>query len=129
MGLDAYIYKTKKEFSSGEELGGLVRSNNEKNIDNDFLEDIRYFRKFHYLNMWVCDNAVPNHIYEFNCEYIELTEEHFDKLFKDMFLDFVEETESYDALTERQFQNTLQLIVECKEILKQGYSIYYWAWW
>ncbi len=110
MGLDQYIYKEKKE-EQGED------------------EQIHYWRKNYQLNDWACWNFCPDGIADFNCKKLFLHEFMIDEILEHIIYNLEKADESEDGLEGICSQNTLEAFKDCKERIKKGEVLYYYAWW
>ena len=117
MGLDQWVYR---EYTPAE------RQCAEAFPDIDKGEEIWYWRKNYMLNDWICHNACPDEISDFNCERIYLYEEDIDKMFLDL-IGEVAEKKHIDAFDYR--EDMIEFIKEAKKLLSKGYYLYYLAWW
>ena len=126
MGLDQYFFKSKESCAhKREELLDEDGLNEERLHLPEDAEKFFYFRKNHILNEWICDNLVPDDIWDFNCVPIEISENNVVELFN--------ATVRGDVTSEWEYQNE-ELLSLIKELFKlfsedKDIKVYYYAWW
>jgi len=118
MGLDQWIYR---DYTPAE------RQCAEAFPDIDKGEEIWYWRKNYPLNEWICNNACPDDLADFNCEKIYLYEKEIDHMFRDLICSKFETFKDVDNFYYQ--QDMLQFIIKAKELLSKGHYLYYLAWW
>ena len=115
MGLDQYIFK---EISNEYEEDGRTK-----------VEEIHYWRKNYELNDWACNKFCSDDIFDFNCERLPLYDFMVDELLKHIILNLDKpniDERGYDGIVS---QKVLESFYDCKERIKKGEVLYYYAWW
>jgi len=116
MGLDQWVYR---EYTPAE------RQCADAFPDIDKGEEVWYWRKNHSLNEWICHNACPDDMMDFNCEKIYLYEKEIEELFFDLVKGKL--NPNYGC-TDYQ-EDMLQFVKRAKHLLSKGHYLYYLAWW
>ena len=124
MGLDQWFYKSKNDcvYKKIEYYDGTFSEEEIPHLPEE-SEEFSYFRKHHHLNEWICYNCVPDDIVDFNCIPIELTKDMAMKLFNSVVKGEV--TSKWEDHNEEM----LVFLNKAFELYKEGYKIYYHAWW
>ncbi len=115
MGLDQYIFR---EFADQIDEDG-----------NPVLEQIHYWRKNYELNDWACNHFCPDHIFDFNCENLELEEYMVDELLKYILYNLDKSSKDENGYNGLISNDVYVAFNDCKERLKRGEQLYYHAWW
>ena len=115
MGLDQYIYK---KIPNEYEEDGRAK-----------VEELHYWRKNYQLNEWACDHWCPDDIVDFNCKRLELESRMIENLISYILYNMdksSKDSEGYDGILGK---DMLSILLDCKEKIKNGDTLYYWAWW
>jgi len=129
MGLDQNAYCSKTEITD-ENLMGL--------LENKDAERLMYWRKHNRLEGWMASLwTQKGNSNEFNCAYMELTEDDIDNLEADVKNEGLPETEGFffgaDSYHEdwrcEYMKQDLDFIKVARDKIKSGYNIYFSSWW
>ena len=115
MGLDQYIFQ---EIEGEYEDDGRTK-----------VEEIHYWRKNYQLNDWACWNWCPDGMADFNCERLTLEEYMIDDLIEHIIYNLDKpnkDDEGFDGLIS---ENVLEAFKDFKLRVKNGKTLYYYAWW
>lgn len=115
MGLDQYIFK---------EIEGQYEEDGTSKI-----KQIYYWRKNYELNDWACEKFCPWDLSDFNCERLALEEYMVDDLIKHIIFNLDKENKcemGYEGIIS---QSILEAFQDCKLRIKNGETLYYYAWW
>jgi len=111
MGLDQYIFK---------KIEGKFKDDGSEEI-----EKIHYWRKNYELNDWACWNFCPDHMFDFNCQRLELEEHLVESLIKHIIYNVDKSSEDSGLIS----REVLETFIDCRERIKSGETLYYLAWW
>jgi len=108
MGLDQYIYLENKKIKE----------------DEEDLE-LHYWRKNYKLNEWACEKWCPEAMADFNCKRLYLSEEHVSEFIDHIIFNLEQYQESQIGWSE----DILEAMMDCQSRIKEGDTVYYYAWW
>ena len=115
MGLDQYIYKE------------MIDEKDEEGKNK--TEEIHYWRKNYALNDWACWHWCPDDIADFNCERLYLNEYKLEEIITHILFN-MEKKEVGDIYNEGfATKDLLETLMDCKNRIKSGETLFYLAWW
>ena len=139
MGFDQYAFKVKNQpnlpavdcvFSEwNEDTQDWVNV-----VPKDDFEEIHYFRKHHDLQGWMQNlyNQKGGTNSEFNCNKVELNLDDLDNLESDVKNNTLPHTNGFffgSGNTEGYKHETLEFVQKCRDVINEGYRVFYDSWW